>query len=408
MKEKDEKEDSFDEKENESKKSEDESEKNLLGGVDIMAVKTQKTMVCQEDDDCRKFQEKLSEQTDKILCRLIKISVYLTIFTGVELFGSYSSNSVGVLTITAELCTDLIKSLITIISIKIIQHPANENMTYGYHRSEIISSLCSILIVLVMSIWIVDDSYETLYLPKQLNGKLMIFFSVFGLFFNLIIRYIKELNPVPDLDEGKFLKNYDNNNKELNAPLLDHYLDIEEKDNDKIVIEKMKQKQLSKMQQAEYIHLICDVSQSSLTILVSLLIYFFEIRFPWVKYFDDFCSITFLIIMLILAWPITKECIDILMEGAPRDINTKSLYNELKAVNGVINIHDVHLWSLSIGRPCITMHILSNNPQKSLEGATKICKKYGINHCTIQVENNNDERRLSFEKCDLNKDNDIH
>ena len=281
-------------------------------------------------------------------------------------------------------------------------------MTYGYHRSEIIASLCSILIVLVMSIWIVDDSHDTLYLPKQLNGKLMIFFSVFGLFFNLIIRYIKELNPVPDLDEGKFLKNYDNNNKELNAPLLDHYLDIEEKDNNKIVIEKMKEKQLSKIQQAENIHLICDVSQSSLTILVSLLIYFYEIRFPWVKYFDDFCSITFLIFMLIIAWPITKECIDILMEGAPRDINTKSLYSELKAVNGVINIHDVHLWSLSIGRPCITMHILSNSPQKSLEGATKICKKYGINHCTIQVENNNDERRLSFEKCDLGKDNDIH
>ena len=408
MKEKDQKEDLFDEKENESKKSDDESEEKLLGGVDIMTVKSQKTVVCQEDDDYKEFQEKISEQTYNILCRLIKISIYLAIFTGIEFFGSYSSNSVGVLTITAELFTDLIKSLITIISIKIIQNPANENMTYGYHRSEIIASLCSILIVLVMSIWIVDDSHDTLYLPKQLNGKLMIFFSVFGLFFNLIIRYIKELNPVPDLDEGKFLKNYDNNNKELNAPLLDHYLDIEEKDNNKIVIEKMKEKQLSKIQQAENIHLICDVSQSSLTILVSLLIYFYEIRFPWVKYFDDFCSITFLIFMLIIAWPITKECIDILMEGAPRDINTKSLYSELKAVNGVINIHDVHLWSLSIGRPCITMHILSNSPQKSLEGATKICKKYGINHCTIQVENNNDERRLSFEKCDLGKDNDIH
>lgn len=182
MKEKDEKEDSFDEKENESKKSEDESEEKLLGRVDIMTVKTSKTLMCQEDNDCKQFQEKLSEQTDNILCRLIKISIYLAIFTGIEFFGSHSSNSVGVLTITAELFTDLIKSLITIISIKIIQHPANENMTYGYHRSEIIASLCSILIVLVMSIWIVDDSYETLYLPKQLNGKLMIFFRFLDCF----------------------------------------------------------------------------------------------------------------------------------------------------------------------------------------------------------------------------------
>lgn len=407
MKEKIEIDDSFEE-EIENNKNEEETKEKTLKEIDLMELKTIKTEVCKEDDDCQNFQNKLSEQTHNILKRLTKISIYLAIFTGIEFFGSYSSNSVGVLTITAELFTDLVKSLITIISILIIQNPANEVMTYGYHRSEIISSLSSILIVLVLSLWIVDDSYETLNLPKQLNGKLMIIFSVLGLFFNLIIRYIKEFNPVPDLDERKFLKNYNNYNKDLNAPLLEDYLGIEEKEDDKNVIEKMKEKQITKMQKIEYIHLACDIFQSSLTIIASLLIYYYEIRFPWVKYFDDICSITFLIIMLIIAWPIAKECIEILMEGAPRDINTKSLYSELKEINGVINIHDIHLWSLSIGRPCITMHMLSDNPQKSLEGATKICKKYGINHCTIQVEDNNDERRLSFIKCDLNEDNDIH
>lgn len=409
MKEKIEIDDSFEEREkdSENKLSEDEKELNLKNDIDILAIKTFKTETCKEDDNCKKFQDKVSQQTYNILKRLLKLSIFLILFTGIEFIGSYSSNSVGVLTITAGLFADLIKTLITIISILIIQNPANEVMTYGYHRSEIISSLCSILIVLVLSIWIVDDSFETINLPKQLNGKLMIIFSFLGLGFNLIIRYIKELNPVPDVDEGKFLKNY-NNDKDLNTPLLEDYLGLEAKDDDKIVIEKMAQKQLAKIQHKEYIHLICDVSQSMLTIIASLCIYYYELRFPWVKYIDDLCSITFLIIMLIITWPITKECIDILMEAAPRDINTKALYNELKEVNGVMNIHDVHLWSLSIGRPCITMHILSNNAQKTLEGATKICKKYGINHCTIQVEDSNEGRRLSFEKCDLDKGNDIH
>ena len=54
------------------------------------------------------------------------------------------------------------------------------------------------------------------------------------------------------------------------------------------------------------------------------------------------------------------------------------------------------------------MHIFSNNPQKSLEGATKICKKYGINHCTIQVEDSNEARRLSYNECDMNKNYDNH
>lgn len=403
--------DSFDEKEKEKVYEKKQSEKENMEKppkiIDLNELKTIKTISCQEDDNCKNFQEKLTQQTHNILIRLIKISIYLAIFTFIEIFGSFSSNSVGVITIAAGLFTDLIKSVITIISILIIQNPANEVMTYGYHRSEIIASLCSILIVLVLSVWIVDDTYEMLKLPKQINGKLMIFYSILGLFFNLIIRYIKDVNPVPDVDEGKFLKNY-NDDKQLNEPLLEDYLGLEEKSNDKIVIENMEKKQLAKMQEKETIHLICDISQSSLTIFASLLIYFYELRFPWVKYFDDICSLTFLIIMLIIAWPIAKECIDILMEAAPRDINAKSLFNELKEVNGVINVHDVHLWSLSIGRPCITMHILSNKPQKSLEGATKICKKYGISHCTIQVENMNEGRRLSFVKCDLDQDNDIH
>ena len=401
--------DSFEEKEkvNDKNQNENENVEKPSKIIDLCELKTIRTLSCQEDDDCKNFQEKLTQQTDNILKRLIKISIYLAIFTSIEIFGSFSSNSVGVITIAAGLFTDLIKSVITIISILIIQNPANEVMTYGYHRSEIIASLCSILIVLVLSIWIVDDTYETLKLPKQINGKLMVIYSILGLLFNLVIRYIKEVNPVPDVDEGKFLKNY-NDNKQLNAPLLEDYLGLEEKADDKIVIENMEKKQLAKIQEKETIHLICDISQSSLTIVASLLIYFYELRFPWVKYFDDICSLTFFIIMLIIAWPIAKECIDILMEAAPKSINTKSLYNELKEVSGVINVHDIHLWSLSIGRPCITMHILSNKPQKSLEGATKICKKYGISHCTIQVENMNEGRRLSFVKCDLDQDNDIH
>ena len=372
---------------------------------ELRDIKTFNTMTLNENE--------VNDSKDKIktiLNSLTKISIYLSIFTGIEFLGSFLSDSVGVLTIAAELFSDLVKSLITIISILIIKNPANEVMTYGYHRSEIIASLCSTLIVLVLAIWIVIDSMEQINIAtKRINGKLMIIFSILGLFFNLIIRYIKKLNPVPDIDEGKFLKNYNNsNNKDLDTPLLEDYLGLEAKDDDKIIIQKITQNQIYKIEKKKLVHLICDVSQSTFTIIASLLIYFFEFRYPWITIFDNICGITFLIIMLIIAWPIAKECIDILMEAAPSEINTKTLYNELKQVDGVINLHDIHLWSLSIGRPCITMHMLSNDPQRSIEEATKICKKYGINHCTIQAENKNEERRISFVKCDLIENNEIN
>ena len=374
---------------------------------DIYQSKISRTLSCNEEDECNKFQLYILNQSKIIKRSITKIIIFLLIFTIVEFFGSLYSNSVGVLTISAELLNHLIKSIITIISILIIEKPANEIMTYGYHRSEIIASLCSTLIVLVISIWIVHDSIETLMIPRQINSIEMIIFSILGLIFNLIIRHIKEIYPAPDLDEGKYFKNYETTrNLELKSRLLEDYLGIEDKENN--VIEKISEKQIINLQQKEKMHLLCDIAQSSFTIIASLLIYFFQVRFPLVRLFDDICGINFMIIMLIISIPIIKECVMILMEGAPKDIQVKNLLNDLMEVNGVLNVHDIHLWSLSIGRPCISMHILSDIPQKSLEGATKVCKKYGITHCTIQVEDSSTGKKLSRLDCNNAIKNSIH
>ena len=414
MKERLELDDSFEEKEKDSEKPKEKT--SILNepekDINILEIKTTQTIKWQEDD-IKNYNDRVKEMTKNILSRLIKISIVLTFFTGIEFTGSYRSNSIGVLTISAVLFTDLIKFIITIISIIIIENPANEIMTYGYFRSEIIASLSSMLIVLVLSVWICTNSIKQMTIPRLMDGKLMIIYSFVGICFNIIVRYIKGLGPVPDVDEGKFLNNF-NKEKEmednLKTPLLDEYYGLKDKDSekDKIVIENMTRMKLSKIQTRELIHLICDMSQCILVLVSSFLIYYYDTTLhPYIKIWDDVCGITFLIIMLVISWPIGIDCIDILMEAAPSDVDIKSLRKEIETVVGVINIHDIHFWSLSFGRPCITMHILSDMPQKSLEGATKICKKYGIKHITIQVEDKNDARRLSFLKCEMPDDNNL-
>ena len=389
-----------------SRKKEEENVKNELDSIYNLNLRAIKTTSCNEEDECNKFQAYMNQQSKIIKSSLKKIIIFLTIFTLIEFIGSITSNSVGILTLAAEQFTHLIKSLISLISILIIEKPADEIMTYGYHRSEIIASLCSSLIVLVLSIWIVVDSIEIIKMPRQINGFQMIIFSFIGLFFNLIMRYIKELYPAPDSDEGKFFKNFQTRQIELKTPLLEEYLGLEHKESS--IINNMNQKIVDNMINKENIHLLCDIFQSILTIIASFLIYFFQVSYPLVRLFDDICGFSFMIIILIISIPIIKDCVDILMEAAPNDINTKNLYDELKEVPGILNVHDIHLWSLSIGRPCISLHILRDTPQKSLEGATKVCKKYGINHSTIQVEDNSQGRRLSFMKCGLEHDNNIH
>ena len=404
--------DSFEEEEKDSDKPKEKSP--ILNGeqneINILKIKTTQTVECKDNNNCRNYHDRIAEMTKNILSRLIKISIVLSIFTGIEFIGSYFSNSIGVLTICAILLTDLIKFIITIISIIIIQNPANEIMTYGYFRSEIIASLSSMLIVLVLSIWICTNSIKQMTVPRHMDGKLMIIYSFVGIFFNIVVRYIKGLGPVPDVDEGKFLNNF-NKEKEmennLNTPLLEEYIGLQDKEskNEIILEEKMMRMKLTKIQHRELIHLLCDMSQCFLVLLSSFLIYYWDTALhPYIKIWDDLCGITFLIIMLIISWPIGIDCIDILMEAAPSDIDIKTLCKEIETVPGVINIHDIHFWSLSFGRPCITMHIFTDMPQKSLEKANKICKKYGIKHCTIQVEDKNEARRLSFLKCDESND----
>ena len=410
MKERLELDDSFEEEEKDSEKPKEKNEPEK--DINILEIKTTQTIKWQEDD-IKNYNDRVKEMTKNILSRLIKISIVLTFFTGIEFTGSYRSNSIGVLTISAVLFTDLIKFIITIISIIIIENPANEIMTYGYFRSEIIASLSSMLIVLVLSVWICTNSIKQMTIPRLMDGKLMIIYSIVGICFNIIVRYIKGLGPVPDVDEGKFLNNF-NKEKEmednLKTPLLDEYYGLKDKDSekDKIVIEKMTRMKLTKIQQRELIHLICDMSQCTLVLVSSFLIYYYDTTLhPYIKIWDDVCGLTFLVIMLVISWPIATDCIDILMEAAPSDVDIKSLRKEIETVVGVINIHDIHFWSLSFGRPCITMHIFSDMPQKSLEGATKICKKYGIKHITIQVEDKNEARRLSFLKCEMPNENNL-
>ena len=218
MKEKLEINDSFEEEEKSSEKPKEKKteilEEPINNAINILNLKTTETLKFPDEEFCKNYQDRVAQETKNILTRLIKISILLSFFTGVEFIGSYFSNSIGVLTITAVLLTDLIKFIITIISIIIIENPANEIMTYGYFRSEIIASLCSMLIVLVLSIWICTNSIQQMTIPRQMNGKLMIAFSFMGIFFNIVVRYIKGLGPVPDVDEGKFLNNF-NKEKEL-------------------------------------------------------------------------------------------------------------------------------------------------------------------------------------------------
>ena len=134
---------------------------------------------------------------------------------------------------------------------------------------------------------------------------------------------------------------------------------------------------------AALIHVIGDALQNVGVIIAGVIIFFY----PNLSIADPICTYIFSIIVGFTTIRILKDCISVLMEGSPFDFDINQLESDLKGINGVVDIHDLHVWSLSLGKVSLSCHISSKFPDETLPIAKNLVqKKYHIKHSTIQVE----------------------
>jgi zinc transporter 2 len=99
---------------------------------------------------------------------------------------------------------------------------------------------------------------------------------------------------------------------------------------------------------------------------------------------DPLCTYIFSIIVLFTTVRIAKECIIVLMEGTPKDMEIQQFKEQLLSIKFVREVHDLHIWSLSIGKPSLSCHlVVEDKPRTVLKEATRLTRKYGIYHTTI-------------------------
>lgn len=133
---------------------------------------------------------------------------------------------------------------------------------------------------------------------------------------------------------------------------------------------------------AAMIHILGDAIQNIGVIISGIIIYFR----PDLRIVDSICTFVFAIIVFFTTIRILKECVSVIMEGSPIE-SIENMEEDLLKVDGVMEVHDLHVWSLSMGKMIMTAHLVSDKPQESLKLACEmIFKKYGIDHSTIQVE----------------------
>jgi len=134
------------------------------------------------------------------------------------------------------------------------------------------------------------------------------------------------------------------------------------------------------------IHVIGDIVQSIGVVIAAILIYIFADteEYNYWHIADPICTYLFSVLVFFTTVRIVKECIVVLMEGTPLNIQPREFKEQMTAINGVTELHDIHIWSLSAGKPAMSAHVFAKGDKNEvLRKITNLCRKNGIYHSTI-------------------------
>ncbi len=276
----------------------------------------------------------------------IKRAIFVTfLFMIIELVGGWLANSLALVSDGAHMLTDIGAMLLSLFAFWVARRPSTPTMSFGYHRAEILGALMSGLLIWLISGILIYEALMRIQAPPKVEGPLVFVIATIGLAANLVSMWM--LRSTKD--------------ENLNT-------------------------------RAAYLHLISDSLGSVGAIIAGLVLWFTDWR-P----IDPIITILFAALMLFGSWSLVKEAVGVLMESAPSHVDPTEVKNNLQAIKGVIEAHDLHIWTVSSGRLALSVHLISENTESVLMIANDLLKqKHGIIHTTIQVEHPN---RFQSERC---------
>ena len=287
------------------------------------------------------------------------------VFSIVEIICGYYASSITLMADAAHYFSECSCFAIYIVSIYVSRKNPTNNMSFGFHRGEMIGVLVRATFLFGFSFWLLYYVSRDFLNPKTVNGLVIIILGIISTFFNLIMGLVLMFVGISNgiTFSGKEIAcNHQHENNGLNCYSI----------------------------QRTFTNVIIKSIQSCVIILAGVLVYFL----PTIKYIDPICTLLLTGILLYDAYNHMEGVITVLMEGSPLEFDVEELEENLRSLGGVIDVHDIHVWSLSIGKISMSCHLITNEPQKSLVLARDfIKKKYGITHTTIQVELNTDDNK---------------
>ncbi|CAH8560418.1 unnamed protein product [Schistosoma curassoni] len=335
------------------------------------------------NDHCHEHST-VSSNIDKNARRKLILASGLCLFfmTG-EIIGGALAHSLAIMTDAAHLLTDFASFLISLLALYLASRPSTKRMSFGWHRAEVVGALASVLLIwLVTGILVYLAVIRIIHNNYEINGKIMLITSATGVGVNIIMLFTlhnhdhnhnslnehshQELNSFPRTHVNHLTIN--NHSHEINHDIHKEF------NRPNITV------------RAAFIHVIGDLLQSIGVMIAAMVIYFQ----PKYKIIDPLCTFLFSLLVLITTINILRDALNVLMEATPRGLNFNEVKNSLMNINGVKEIHNLHMWSLTTNKTAVSVHLAienDSNAQEILKQANHLLKQRYLAHdVTIQLE----------------------
>ncbi|CAO3592036.1 unnamed protein product [Absidia cylindrospora] len=314
-----------------------------------------------------------------------------------EVTAGYLANSLALLSDGFHLLSDVASFIVALVAIYLAEKPPTKRHSFGFHRAEVVAALISVFTIWILTGFLVVEAFHRLSHPQKIDAKIMCTTASIGVFVNLVLAYVlgghhhhhhhqhQHQDQITDSDQES----------QLNPKKKIHNINL----------------------QAAALHVLGDLL-ASLGVLISSITLWIKPEYGFV---DPLCTFLFSIIVMYTTYHLVRDSFVVLMEGCPTHLDVHDVEESLLQLKRVIDVHDLHIWTLSPGKTALSVHLTvmgrstcaiatttrfstrSDSSSSSSEDASTVMTtdndnhvlieaqsllyhEFGIHHSTIQIE----------------------
>ncbi|HEX5906839.1 MAG TPA: cation diffusion facilitator family transporter [Propionibacteriaceae bacterium] len=274
--------------------------------------------------------------------RLIVALVITSAVLIAEVIGGLISGSLALLADAGHMLTDSTGLILALIAASLATRAATVKRTFGLQRAEVLAALGNALLLVGVAVWVLIKAVDRLREPVEIEAGLMLVVAAVGVLANLAGLLV--LRPAQA--------------KSLNV-------------------------------RGAYLEVLGDLVGSLAVVVAAVVI----LLTGWMPV-DAIVSLLIVVVIIPRAWALLREVVDVLLEATPRGVDLARVREHIKRVPGVVDVHDLHAWTITSGVPVLSAHVIVDQACISEGRSGEVLDRLGeclgghfdVSHCTFQLE----------------------